>query len=234
MAGISPEQLVSREAFRDRIAAEHPNHTHLVAINDGIEDLRQRLASAVEPQPTRNFSPGALKDIERRHGEVFNPFKKSLKRLRAAKKPLWIVYEGEEFMKVVSRPTQVVIFPTQEFYVPDSNKLSLADQKDLLEVDSEEIIKKKWGVGGVDLVIGDVATHAALPFAYLERSGRRQVRLHGSDYGYRFARTDTPTVGSGVAHVGDFRAAYLFVDYWRSGRGAVNVWAVRLGVPAQE
>jgi|SRR3989344_1867263 len=227
--------LEVQEAFRGRLGKVHPQHPHLAAIDVRIEDARARLASDGSPL-ARNFTSGALKDIKRAHGVVFDPFETSLAGLRVAKRPLWISYEGEEFMNLVSRPTQVAIFPhRKDFYVPESNNLSLPDQGQLLEVDLEEVIKKKWGVGGMDFAIGDVATHAALPFAYLERPESKGVRLHGRDYDYKFARTDTPTVGSRVASVGYFfDRRGLYVRDWRAGDGYGNVWAVRLGVPAQE
>lgn len=89
-------------------------------------------------------------------------------------------------------------------------------------------------IGGVDMIIGDMATHAGLVFAYFDRT-RRRVRLHGADYGYKYARTETPTVGSRVACVGDFfEVGGLDVNGWRRGDGDDDVWALRLVVPAQE
>lgn len=142
-------------------------------------------------------------------------------------------------MSLVSRPTQIAIFPQPaDFYVPGSNNLSLAQQRELLAVDEAEAVRKKMGIGGLSLVIGDVATHAGLVFAYFDRS--RGIRLHGEDYGYRYARTETPTVNPHVASVGGFYEIYynrfygLRVVDFDASRGYPLVWAVRLGVPAQE
>ena len=61
------------------------------------------------------------------------------------------------------------------------------------------------------------------------------VRLHGSDYGYRYARTTTETGGSTVAYVGSFGGGFglRVVDMDRSV-GNPFVWVAPLGVHAQE
>lgn len=207
----------------------------------GVDQAKVLLAHYGDvPSPSgtvTRFTNGALKDIERNHGAVFDPLETSLARLVSARKPFnYIVHQySDEFMNVTSRPSQVVIFPEPEkFYVPESNNLSLADQRSLQAVDTQEILKKKWGIGGVEEVIDNVATHSGLFFAHFAKTGGK-VRLHGEDYGFRFARTETPTVGSRVASVGHFHADDgLFVGHWCAGYGANDLWAVRLGVPAQD
>lgn len=189
-----------------------------------------------EVNMVREFSPGTLKDIERNHGVVFNPLEASLAKLVAAERPFWHITnrDNPDFMNLVSRPTQIVIFPQPtDFYVPESNNKSLDQQRELLAVDEAEVVKRRWGIGGLRLSIGDVATHTGFVFAYFDKTNH-QVRLHGGDYGYRYGRTET-VVGSGVASVGLFNGVVgLGVGGWRAGRGFPDVWAVRLGVPAKE
>lgn len=185
----------------------------------------------------RDFAPGTVKDIKRNHGVILNPLETSLARLVDVGRSFRYIVNRTDprFMNLISGSTQIVFFPDpRQFYVPDSNRKNLAAQEALLAVDEAEVIRGKWGIGGLKLVIGDVATHAGLVFAYFDKTGGK-VRLHGGDYGYRFARTETPTFGSSVAGVGDFRKFRgLNVVVWRRGGGDGLLWAVRLGVPAQE
>lgn len=220
------------EAFRTEFAKANPNHPELALMD-------AHLASLMTEQPAlvRNFTVGAVKDIEKNHGVVLNPLEASLALLVAANRPFWFIANRDKpgFMNLVSRPTQIAIFPDpKQFYVPESNDKNLEIQRHFLKVDEAEVIRKKWGIGGLEAVIGDVATHAGLVFAYFDKTGRK-VRLHGRNYGYRYARTETPTVGSCVAVVGGFDGTDgLDVDDWYRDRGLGFVWAVRLGVPTQE
>ena len=185
----------------------------------------------------RDFAKSTIRDIERNNGVILDPLETSLALLVAAGRSFWSIVnmENPDFMNLVSRPTQIAIFREPEkFYVPESNNKSLKEQEQLLEVDEAEVIRKSWGIGGLKLVIGDVATHPGLVFAYFDKTGGK-IKLHGEYYGYRQVRTDTPTVGSRVAGVGYFYGVDgLYVDGWRRDVGYVHVWAVRLGVPAQE
>lgn len=214
-----------------------------------IQELLSQTQEWNKANMVREFSPGTLKDIERNHGVVFNPLESSLAKLVAAKKPFWGFKnrDNPDFMNLVSRPTQIAIFPEpQDFYVPESNNLHLDQQRELLAVDEIEVVKKKMGIGGLRLIMGDVATHTGLVFAYFDRSEPTDVmfaflyrsdgiRLHGADYDYRYARTETPTVGSRVACVGVFKKiAGLSVYDGHAGEGFRGVWAVRLGAPVQE
>lgn len=185
---------------------------------------------------TRDFSPGALKDLKRNKAYIFeNPLETSLSRLVAANKPFGYITNRNDtnFMNTMSRPSQIAIFPQPaRFYVPESNNLDLDGQKRRIREDIEEEIKGRMRIGGVDMIMGDVATHAGLVFAYFDRN-RRRVRLHGVDYGYNYARIEIPTPGSNVAHVGSFSGfSGLRVGGGGRGRGYVDVWALRLVVPA--
>jgi hypothetical protein len=186
---------------------------------------------------TRDFSKGARKDLERNHAVVFDPLETSLAKLKSARKPFWYItcQDNEGFMNLLSRPSQVAIFPEPEkFYIPESNNLSLKEQEDLVKVDQAEVLKAKMGIDGVEEVIDNVATNAGLVFAHFDKTGGK-VRLHGKDYGYRYTRTNTLTVGSGVAAVGSFRGGSgLFVSGWDADDGHSYVWVSRLVVPAQE
>lgn len=230
------------EAFRADLVKANPVHAELPLIDAHLASLRaernksETAGQLTEEKPlVRNFTPGALKDLERNHGVVFDPLGASLAKLVIARKQFWHITnrDNQDFMNLVSRPTQIAIFPDRkQFYVPESNNLSLDNQRELLKVDLAEVVKRKWGIGGVEEVIDNVATHAGLVFAHFDKTSGK-VRLHGKDYEYRYGRTETPTVGSLVADVGSFYAGRgLSVNDWNRGEGFGLVWAVRLVVPA--
>lgn len=193
--------------------------------------------SGEQPVLVRNFAPGTLRDLIRNRAVIFDPLETSLAQLVAANRPFWYLIDREnrDFMSLSSRPTQIAIFPDPEqFYVPESNNLSLNRQRELLKIDLAEVVKTKMGIGGVEEVIDNVATHAGLVFAYLDKTNGR-VGLHGDGYGYRCVRTETPTIGSSVALVGYFRTAFgLLVSDWHRDKGNESLRALRLLVPAQE
>lgn len=121
----------------------------------------------------REFSSGTLKDIERNHGVVFDPLEASLAKLVAVKRPLWYITNRDNpgFMNLVARSTQIAIFPNPtDFYIPKSNNLSLDRQRELLAVDEAEVINKKMGIGGLRLIMGDVATHTGFVFAHFDKT----------------------------------------------------------------
>lgn len=195
----------------------------------------------VEQPLIRDFAAGTVRDIERNYGVVLNPFNVSLARLVADKRPIWQISNGgnPDFMNLVSRSTQIAIFPYDgNLYVPGSDNLSLDQQRELLAVDEAEVIRKQMGIGGLRLIIGDIAIHAGLILAYFDitldskdYSGRL---LHGRSYANGFAITDTPTQYSNVAVVSFHGFMGLHVDDCDARYGRPNVLAVRLGVPAQD
>lgn len=182
----------------------------------------------------REFAPSVLRDLERNHAVVYEPFDTSIAKLLTEGRRFWFIpSQQEEFLNLTSRPTQVAIFPDRrQFYVPGSNDLSLPRQIEALRVDMEEVIKNnnRMGIGGVEGIIGDVATHCGLVFKHLDTTG---VRLHGRDYGFRYGRTDTPTVETRVAAVGNFsELSGLYIFHWPVNRDLQSIWVVRLLLPA--
>lgn len=240
------EILVNKTAeFVAQFEKDHPNHADLPKMRQFVADGQKRISqgkpvdknSAVSTSEpiVKSFSQSTLKDLERSHALVYDPFETSLNRLVGERKPFWYIVsrDDERFMSVLSRPSQVAIFPEPErLYVPNSNRKSLEAQKRRLAEDVEEEIKGKMHIGGVNMIIDNVATHAGLVFAHLGHTG---ARLHGKAYGYNYARTETPTVGSPVAHVGSFHEVDgLRVARWYRVHGHDSVWALRLVVPSQE
>lgn len=210
-----------------------------VAGAEEAQRLREKYGDVPLPPPEaqvkiERFTPGARKDLERNHFAIygFNPV--SIGGLRADGRPFWyITYQGDRFMNLLSRPSQIAIHPDPEqFYLPDSNYKSLSEQEAMIEEYAHEVLRGKKKIGGVEVIVGEAPDHVGVVFAHFDAT---EVRLHGKDYGYRYARTTTPTVGSGVAGVGSFGArGGLGVSGWGRVSGYGGVWAAPLVVPARE
>lgn len=184
-----------------------------------------------KPDVIREFTAGTLRDIERNRGVVFNPLETFLARLREEGRPFaYITHEDDkQFMKLLSINSQVAILPVpNKFYVPESNNKGLKVQKVAQQVDLDEVIKKKFGIGGVDSIVGNAATDSGIAFAYFDLTKGR-IRLFGRDYSYGWVRNTTPT------RVGRWREKEgLTVGDWASDDVDPEVWLYRLLVPAQE
>lgn len=191
---------------------------------------------------TRKFSKGTLRDLRRNNAVVYNPEETVLRFLQIAGFPRegrrfryrTSVYD-EWFTGLLLEPSQVAIFPDPEqFYVPLSNDLSCGEQRLAQITDMEEVVNKKMGIGGMKSVMGDLATHAGLIIAHLDKTNW-QVHLHGKNYGKHNTRTETMTVNTETATVGyPFARLGVEIGSYPLSRGDSNLWVVRLGVPVQE
>lgn len=194
---------------------------------------------AVLPQ----FSTGTILDLQRNHGlviDILHPRSLAwLRRFRDHKQPLigHITNQANgQFIRILSLSGQVAIFP-EEPYVPESNNLPLNEQILIKQVDFQEVIQSKWGIGGVENHFGNVATHAGISIVYFRDAG---VRLHGRDYqspdcGIPVTSTETCIRDPEFAVVGSWaEGAGFIIDRWDSKKGLPAIWATRLLVPARE
>lgn len=177
------------------------------------------------------FSPEARTVLENAGYSIYGLTGQSIKTLREAGRKFWSTWhKGHDFENLASRLSEVAIHPDPEqFYLPNSNKKTLSQQEELVGRFSEQLRTDKE-IKGVEAIIGGVADYTELAFAHLDRT---RERLFGEKYGYRYTRTNTPTVGSGVAIVGDFDARFgLYVSDWSRDDGDPRVWVSPLVVPA--
>lgn len=114
-----------------------------------------------------------------------------------------------------------------KFFLPRSNNLTLDQQVEMIAEYSHNL-QRRLGTDSIEAVMGEAPDYTALAFAHLDATGER---FFGQRYDYRYARTQTPTVGSNVALVGNFNPADgLDVDHWSRDSGDDVVFAAPLVV----
>lgn len=125
--------------------------------------------------------------------------------------------------------SEIAIDPRPEkFFLPKSNNSTLDQQLEMIAEHSRKL-QRKLKTQTVEAIMGEAPDYTQLAFTRLDATGER---LFGEKYGYNYARTKTPTVGSRVAFVGSFDADRgLYVFYWSRGRGRSRVFASPPVVP---
>lgn len=142
------------------------------------------------------------------------------------RRPFWSTWFKDSKFATQSSIQSEVAINLKILFLPKSNKKTLTQQERMVKNFSEKLSKK---IKGVCAIIGEAADYVGVVFAHFDSTGER---LFGEEYNYNYARTKTPTVGSGVVRVGYFYAAHgLHVDDWSSDGGRFRVWAVPLVVP---
>lgn len=187
----------------------------------GIETLPDYLTSKGSsiPVEVKPFSDEARETLISEGYKIYPPGNK-----------FWSAWHQDhpDFEAKQSRLSEVAIHPEQLF-LPNSNNKTLEQQLKLVEKFSKQLCGRER-LSGVRVVVGEAPDYAEVAFAHLKATGQY---LFGQNYGYRYTRTQTPTVGSSVAIVGDFDAQNgLSVHVWNCDDGGVNVWVVPLVVPA--
>jgi hypothetical protein len=181
------------------------------------------------PVEARRFSDEARAALEsaKEGYRIVTLTGQSIACLRAGDRKFWSDWHNKypEFEALISMQSEVAIKPDQLF-IPESNNKTLAQQEEMINKFSQELGKR---IPGVDAIMGSAPDYSDLAFAYLDKHGEY---LFGKKYGYSYARTNTPTVGTHVALVGHFdRAHGLHVAYWYRDRGSGNMLAAPLVVP---
>ncbi len=176
----------------------------------------------------KRFSGEARQELEKRGFMVYElTGQESIKSLREQGFPFWTTWHKDypDFEAQTARASEVAINPDpRKVFIPGSNGKTLDQQ---LRMVSD--FSRKLGVNGAIAEIGGVGDYVGVVAKHLNATG---VRLFGEKYDYDYARTVTPTVGSGVAFVGYFHADYgLDVYYYDRDNGNSDVWAAPLVVP---
>lgn len=150
---------------------------------------------------------------------------------KLAGRPFWYIAESESgsLQEVHAMFSEIAIDPRPEkFFLPKSNNSTLDQQLEMIAEHSHKL-QRKLRTESVVAIMGEAPNYTQLAFAHLDATG---VRLFGKDYGFNYARTITPTVGTRVARVGRFGADRgLRVDRWIRGGGHDRVFASPLVVP---
>jgi hypothetical protein len=176
----------------------------------------------------KRFSVEQREALEKQGFVIYGLTGQSIKTLRDSGRKFWSTWHKDypDFEALGSMHSEVAINPSKPF-LPKSNNKTLAQQEEMVNKFSEELGKK---VKGVKAIIGQAPDYVELAFAHLDNT---KEYLFGAKDNYDYARTKTPTSGSGVAFVGDFGVdGGLNVYNWNRGHGDDGVHAAPLVVPA--
>ncbi len=142
----------------------------------------------------------------------------------------WYIAESDNNSLLAVRSLQgdVAVDPRpNKFFLPKSNNLTLDQQLEMVAEFSHKL-QRRLKTDSVEAILGQAPDYTELAFTHLDVTSER---LFGEKYDYNYARTQTPTVGSSVAIVGDFSADFgLRVNYLRRDDGNDYVFAVPLVV----
>ena len=199
----------------------------------GAPETFPSVAAPVEtPVEIKRFSEEALQFLKKKDLLHYPLNRQSLKAQKLAGRPFWyIVAAGEQFLTLPSMSSQVAINPSPDkFFLPKSNRLTLLQQQEMIDEYSYKL-QQEFGSKEIKAVMGDAPDYSLIAFLHLDATKGKE-RLFGQKYGYNYARTKTPTIGSRVAHVGHFDADHgLSVNNWHAGLGRAYVHAAPLVVP---
>lgn len=195
---------------------------------DGFQDTPfPQTPKETTPIEVRRFSDETRAALEKQGYVIDTLTGQSIASLRQAGRKFWSTWHNDypQFEALTSIRSEVAINPPQLF-IPKSNNKTLAQQEEMINRFSQELGNK---VPGVEAIMGSVADYVDLAFTYLGTKGKY---LFGEKYDYNFARTNTPTVDTRVACVGDFApVGGLSVTGWGRSRGGDSVFAAPLVVP---
>lgn len=205
--------------------------SHYVALKgDGFQDPPVELT---ETQPKRETFSEAEKKALKREGLVVYPLVGlSIQDQKNAGQQFWYIIDaGEKFLTMSSRATEVAFNPDpKKFYLPGSNNKTLDQQIAMIQEYSDDL-QKRLKLQSAEAIMGEAPDYVELIFTHFDATNKRE-RLFGQKYGFNYARTKTPTVGSFVADVGDFIVdSGPCVCDLRRGNGNDDVFAVPLVVP---
>lgn len=144
----------------------------------------------------------------------------------ATNKPLAL--EFPYFILLPSMRSEVAVKP-DNFFLPESNKLTLQQQEELVGKFSEEIGSK---VRGVKAIIGQVPDYAELAFKHLDANKNGLEYNRAWDlFRNEWVRTRTGMELGNVAHVGLFINEGFLVNEWFYDQGSPMIYAAPLVVP---
>ncbi len=112
-----------------------------------------------------------------------------------------------------------------KFYLPKSNYLALDEQLEMIEEYSHNL-QRRLKTTSIEAILGQAPDYTALAFAHRDATGKR---LFGYKYSSNYTRTQTPTIGSSFANVGNYSAVMgLDVYDWDKNYGDIRIYAVPL------
>jgi len=218
-----------RQAFADVIAGIHKSLGEDILFPSAVTLVETRTVAQTPETPVeiKRFSQEQREALEKEGFVIYGLTGQSIKTLRDGGRKFRSTLPKElpDFEALGSMHSEVAIHPSKPF-LPKSNNKTLAQQEKMVEKFSQGLGKK---VQGVKAIIGQAPDYEELAFRHLDAT---REHLFGAKDIYNYARTKTPTGGSRVACVGDFRADRgLGVGDLCAGLGHGDVRAAPLVVP---
>jgi len=211
-----PDEWVDQDPYNVRGKPTHKAAEELLA-----EDVELQ---APETREEGTFTSEQTRLLEEEGYQIYTLTGESIATLKAKGFKFWSTWheQNPQFETLQSRVGQVAIkTDPDEFFIPDSNNKTLDKQLEMVEEQNKALSQR---ISGVKAILGEAADYIELAFQNNE--------LFGEKYDYNYTRTQTPTVGSHVATVGDFNPDNgLSVNYWHRAHGHDFVWASPLVVP---
>ena len=201
---------------------------------DGFQDVALPQApKETAPVEVKRFTDEAREALQKEGYRIHQLTGESIRTLRSGGRKFlstWhqeAQYEG--FETLGSMHSELAIQPDPEkFLLHKSNNSTLEEQLEMI-AEYSHTLQRKLRDQALEAIMGEAPDYSELAFVHLDATG---VRLFGENYGYNYARTKTPTVGSHVALVGRFDAAIgLYVLDWHRGLSPSRVFASPLVVP---
>ncbi len=183
------------------------------------------------------FSDEARSVLESKGFVVYTLTAESINSFRKQGRKFWSSWHNDypEFEALISRVAEVAINPDPDrIFLKGSFAKDLSGQINMIAKLSQELQIGSNRIPGVEAIMGEAADYTELFFKHLDSTGDY---LLGEKYVqgdiWLFARTNTPTVNSGVASVGDFdKEAGLRILHTKMRRdGRDDLVAVPLLVP---
>ena len=139
------------------------------------------------------------------------------------------VVDAESVRTLPSRTGEIAFNPEpKKFFIPKSNNKTLNQQLAMI-ADYSQRLQEKLKSEDLEAIMGQVPDYTSAIFLHFDATDKR---LFGNDYGFNYARTQTPTGESRVARVGSFGAAPgPRVRDWARDDGDGHVFAAPLVVP---
>lgn len=197
-----------------------------------LKDRGEDIALPQSELRTRRPLTAEEKEALRREGltAVYPLTEETIADQRKKGRKFWYVTGSDNNSLLIVRSLigDVAVDPRPDkFFLPKSNKLTLDRQLEMVSEFSYKL-QRKLKTDSIEAILGQAPDYTELAFAHLDAVGER---FFGQNYGYNYARTQTPTVGSSVANVGSFGAGGgLVVRGLHRGYGLVSVFAVPLVV----
>ena len=236
--GVEYAAMIKLEQFLtgklENLAQGDPDYRriekYLASVRKDIAKDKKSSSETIATPKREAFAPQEREALTKEGLVIVRLTGQSIADQKSQGRPFWYITDGgKRFLNVPSRTTEVAFNPNpSEFFIPRSNNSTLKQQLEMTQEHSYKL-QRRLGIKTIEEIMGEAPDYTETAFSYLETSGER---LFGVNYGYNYTRTQTPTVDSRVAGVGDFYAVDgLRVHGWYRGYGFSYVFAAPLVVP---